>query len=165
MDKGSLFVGQPVLSQILDTIPSSIIHATNRKHKANRYYKRLPLRVHLVSLLYGVFSYCNGLRELCEGLLGCEGKLTHLGFDKAPARSTLSDANTNRSYLVFETIYFELLKRYHSFISDSRLKGLSIRNLKIIDSSTIRLFSDILRGVGRNTLDGSRKKAVLKCIR
>lgn len=162
MDKSKTFVGQPILSQILDTIPSSVINAANRKHKANRYYKRIPLRVHLVSLLYGVFSYCNGLRELCEGMLACEGKLLHLGFDKAPARSTLSDANTNRSYLVFETIYFELIKKYHSFISDSRLKGLSIRNLKIIDSTTIRLFSDILRGVGRNTLDGSRKKGGIK---
>jgi hypothetical protein len=162
MDKDKSFVGQPVLSQILDTIPSCIIHAANRKHKANRYYKRIPLRVHLVSLLYGVLSYCNGLRELCEGMLACEGKLLHLGFDKAPARSTLSDANTNRSYLVFETIYFELLRKYHSFISDSRLKGLSIRNLKIIDSTTIRLFSDILRGVGRNPLDGSRKKGGIK---
>jgi hypothetical protein len=113
-------------------------------------------------MLYGVFSYCNGLRELCEGMLGCEGKLTHLGFDKAPARSTLLDANTNRSYLVFETIYFDLVKQYHSFIPDSRLKGLSIRNLKIIDSTTIRLFSDILRGVGGNTLDGSRKKGGIK---
>lgn len=162
MDKSKSSVGQPILSQILDTIPSSIINTANRKHKANRYYKRIPLRVHLVSLLYGVFSYCNGLRELCEGMLACEGKLLHLGFDKAPARSTLSDANTNRSYLVFETIYFELLRKYHSFISDSRLKGLSIRNLKIIDSTTIRLFSDILRGVGRNTLDGSRKKGGIK---
>ena len=162
MDKDKKFVGQPVLSQLLDTIPSSIINAANRKHQANRYYKRIPLRVHLVSLLYGVLSYCNGLRELCEGMLACEGKLLHLGFDKAPARSTLSDANTNRSYLVFETIYFELLRKYHSFISDSRLKGLSIRNLKIIDSTTIRLFSDILRGVGRNTLDGSRKKGGIK---
>ncbi len=156
------FPGQPVLSQILDTIPSSIINAANRKHQANRYYKRLPLRVHLVSLLYGVLSYCNGLRELCEGLLACEGKLVHLGFDKAPARSTISDANKNRTYQVFETIYFELLKKYHSFISDSRLKGLSIRKLKIIDSTTIRLFSDILRGVGRNKLDGSRKKGGIK---
>lgn len=162
MDKSKTFVGQPILSQILNTIPSSIINAANRKHNANRYYKRIPLRVHLVSLLYGVFSYCNGLRELCEGMLACEGKLLHLGFDKAPARSTLSDANTNRSYLVFETIYFELIKKYHSFISDSRLKGLSIRNLKIIDSTNIRLFSDILRGVGRNTLDGSRKKGGIK---
>ncbi len=55
-----------------------------------------------------------------------------------------------------------MVRIYHLFISDSRLKGLSIRNLKIIDSTTIRLFSDILRGVGRNTLDGSRKKGGIK---
>lgn len=162
MGESKKFPGQPILSQILDVIPGSIINAANRKHKSNRYYKRLSLRVHLVSLLYGVFSYCNGLRELCEGLLACEGKLSHLGLDKAPARSTISDANNKRSYQVFESIYYGLLRQYHSFISDSRLKGLSIRNLKIIDSSTIQLFSEILRGVGRNRLDGARKKGGFK---
>ena len=162
MGESKSFSGQPVLSQILDVIPSAIINAANKKHQSNRYYKRLPLRVHLVSLLYGVFSYCNGLRELCEGLLACEGKLSHLGLDKAPARSTISDANNKRSYQVFETIYYGLLRQYHSFISDSRLKGLSIRNLKIIDSTTIQLFSELLRGVGRNRLDGGRKKGGIK---
>src|SRR5580658_2929909 len=137
MSKGTNFVGQPILSQILNCIPTALINNAARQHNSNHYYKKIPLRVHLTSLLFGVFSYCNGLREICEGMLACEGKLTHLGLDKAPARSTLSDANTNRSYLAFETIYFELLRKYHSFISDSRLKGLSIRNLKIIDSTTI----------------------------
>lgn len=161
-NKDRSFAGQPILSQILNVIPSSLIHKANRKYQSNRYYKKLPLRVHLVSLLYGVFSYCNGLREMCEGLLACEGRLLHLGFDKAPARSTLSDANTKRSFLVFAMIYEELLKQYHSFISDSRLKGLSIRSLKVIDSSTIQLFSEILRGVGRNPLDGAKKKGGIK---
>jgi hypothetical protein len=162
MDKNKKFVGQPILSQILNCIPTSVITHATRQHKANRYYKRIPVRVHLVSLLYGVFSYCNGLRELCEGMLGCEGKLAHVGLDKAPPRSALSDADNKRSYLVFEAIYFGLVRQYHSFISDSRLKGFSIRNLKIIDSAAIRLFSDILRGVGRNPLDGSRKKGGIK---
>lgn len=162
MVKDKFFVGQPVLSQVLNVIPGSLIRRANRQHKANRYYKSIPLRVHLVSLLYGVFSYCNGLRELCEGMLACEGKLSHLGLDKAPARSTLSDANNRRSFQVFETIYEGLVKQYHSFISDSRLKGLSIRNLRIIDSSTIQLFSEILRGVGRPRSDGSRKKGGIK---
>ena len=77
MDKDKRFTGQPVLSQILDLIPSSLISKSCKKYQANRYYKALPLRVHLISLLYGVFNYCNGLRELCEGMLGCEGKLQH----------------------------------------------------------------------------------------
>ena len=162
MSKSNEFPGQPVLSQILNLIPARIINSATRKHKSNRYYKKLPARVHLVSLLYGVFCYCNGLRELCEGLLACEGKLNHLGFDKAPSRSTLSDANTNRSYLFFATVYEKLLEQYHTFISDSRLKGLSIRNLKIIDSTTISLFSELLAGVGRNRKDGGRKKGGIK---
>ena len=162
MDKNTNFLGQPILSQLFSCIGFATINRAVRKHNANHYYKRIPFRVHLVTLLYGVFSYCNGLRELCEGMLACEGKLTHLGLDKAPARSTLSDANSRRSYRVFESLYFELVRQYISFISDSRLKGLSIRNLKIIDSTTIRLFSDILRGVGRNPLDGSRKKGGIK---
>lgn len=162
MGKDKNFAGQPILSQIIKCIPTDIIRKAVRKHSSDHYYKKIPVKVHLVSLLYGVLSYCNGLREICEGMLACEGKLIHLGLDKAPARSTLSDANRDRSYLVFEAIYFELVSRYISFISDSRLKGLSIRNLKIIDSSTIRLFSDILKGVGRNPLDASRKKGGIK---
>lgn len=155
-------VVQPVLSQILNCIPTATITKCCRKNHSNRNYKKLPVRVHLITVLYGVLSYCSGLRELCEGMLGCEGNLAHLGMDKAPARSTLSDANTNRSNLFFEKLYFELLSQYHSFISDSRLKGLSIRNLKIIDSSTIRLFSDILRGVGRNKKVAAAKRVALK---
>ena len=162
MNKANNFVGQPVLSQILSCIPDKIIADAAKKHQSNKSYKKIPVRVHLISLLYGVFSYCNGLRELCEGMLACEGKLAHLGLDKAPPKSTLSDANNRRSYMVMETIYYQLLQRYHSFISDTRLKGLSIKNLKVIDSTTMSLFTDILRGVGRNPMDGSRKKGGIK---
>jgi Transposase DDE domain/Domain of unknown function (DUF4372) len=162
MSKDKKLVGQPIMNQIISCIPKTSITLAAKKHNSNRYYKKLPFRTHLVSLLYGVFTNCNGLRELCEGLLACEGKLVHLGFEKSPARSTLSDANTNRDYKVFETLYFSLLNQYHSFISDSRLRGLSIRNLKIIDSTTIRLFSDLLKGVGRNPLNDARKKGGIK---
>jgi len=58
--------------------------------------------------------------------------------------------------------WLAMVQQYLSFISDSRLKGLSIRNLRIIDSTTIRLFSDILKGVGRNPLDGAKKKGGFK---
>ncbi|MCA6516369.1 MAG: DUF4372 domain-containing protein, partial [Chitinophagaceae bacterium] len=51
MSEVKKFVGQPALSQILDVIPSSLIQQSSKKHQSNRYYKRLPFRVHLVSLL------------------------------------------------------------------------------------------------------------------
>jgi hypothetical protein len=39
---------------------------------------------------------------------------------------------------------------------------LSIWSLKVIDRSTIQLLSEILRGVGRNPKDGSKKKGGIK---
>jgi len=57
-----------------------------------------------------------GFGKCVKALLACEGRLSHLGLDKAPALSTLSDANNSRSFLVFAMIYEELLKQYHSFI-------------------------------------------------
>ncbi|WP_158267189.1 DUF4372 domain-containing protein [Chitinophaga niastensis] len=80
MDKDKKFTGQPILSQILSDIPPKLIRDAARKHNSNRYYKKLPLRVHLVSLLYGVFSYCNGLRELCKGMFGLRREAIASGF-------------------------------------------------------------------------------------
>jgi Transposase DDE domain/Domain of unknown function (DUF4372) len=160
MDKGKTFVGQPILAQIISCIPKNEVEIISKAHNSDRYYKKIPLQTHLVTMLYGVLSCCTGLREICEGMLVCEGKLNHLGLQKAPARSTLSDANNNRHWLAFESIYYMLIKRYHSFLSDSRLKGLRIKNLKIIDSTTLRLFSDLLRGVGRNPVHGRKKGGI-----
>ena len=73
MVKGKNFVGQPILSQVLNCIPKSIIRAAVNKHQADRYYKKIPTHTHLTSLLYGVLSGCSGLREICEGMLACDG--------------------------------------------------------------------------------------------
>ena len=63
---------------------------------------------------------------------------------------------------MFEDIYFGLVKRYRSFLSDSRTIGLSFKELFIIDSTTIQLFSNILKGAGRNPKGGGKKKGGLK---
>jgi hypothetical protein len=97
MGEDKKFVGQPVMAQIMKLIPIKLLQQAVDKHQSNRYYKALPTRIHLVSLLFGVYSYCNGLREICEGLIGCQGKLVHFNFNKTPARSTLSDGNTESS--------------------------------------------------------------------
>jgi hypothetical protein len=47
-------------------------------------------------------------------------------------------------------------------LSDSRIVGLSIKQLFAIDSTTIRLFSDILKGVGRNPKGNGKKKGGVK---
>lgn len=100
--------------------------------------------------------------ETYEGLRAMSGKLNHLGLDKAPAKSTVGDGLRNRDSSFFETVYYSLTKQYSSFLSDSPTLGLTVKELFIVDSTTIRLFSDILKGVGRNPKNDGKKKGEFK---
>jgi hypothetical protein len=102
------------------------------------------------------------MTEICEGLRALGGKLNHLGLDKAPAKSTACDGLRNRNNKFFEDLYFSLVKHYQSFLSDSRTFGLTFKEVLLIDSTTVRLFSDILKGVGRNPKGDGKKKGGLK---
>jgi len=59
-------------------------------------------------------------------------------------------------------LYFALVDKYKSFLSDSRTLGLTFKEVLLIDLTTIRLFSDILKGVGRNPKGDGQKKGGLK---
>jgi len=160
MNKSTHFSGHPIIKQLLNLIPKDIVSRTADSFDSDRYYKSCKTYEHLVSMLYAVISGVSSLRELSTVMLACEGKLSHLGLTNFPKRSTLSDANANRSSAVFASIYYALLDTYGGFLSDSSSLRLPVRNLKIIDSSTISLFSDILKGVGRNPINGRKKGGI-----
>lgn len=160
MSKSKNFSGQPIISQILNFLPSSIISRTAQEHNSDRYYKRFKTYDHLVTMIFATISGCSSLREISSIMLACEGKINHLGLTKFPKRSTLSDANKKRSSEVFASIYQSIYNRYRYFLSDSDTKKLPVEDLKIVDSSTISLFSDIIKGVGRNPINGKKKGGI-----
>lgn len=77
-----------------------------------------------------------------------------------PKRSTLSDANKLRKVGFFEEIYTNFLFKYVVVLSDSRVHQALGKNVKIVDSTTIGLFKDILEGVGRKPVSGKRKGGI-----
>jgi Domain of unknown function (DUF4372)/Transposase DDE domain len=151
-------VGQPIFSQLLKLIDKWEFSKLVKEHKSDRYYKSFKSWDHLVVMLFGILSRCDSMAETCEGLKGMSGKLNHLNLEKAAAKSSAGDGLRNRNNSFFEALYYLLIERYQQFLSVSRLEGLSIKELYIVDSTTIRLFSDILKGVGRNPIGDGRKK-------
>ncbi len=155
-------VGQPIFKQIMNLVEKIDLNGLIRKHESDYYYKSFKTRTHLFTMLFGILSRCDSMTEVCEGLRAMGGKLNHLGMDQAPAKSTACDGLRNRNHKFFEDLYFTLVKHYHSFLSDSRTYGLTFKEVLIIDSTTIRLFSDILKGVGRNPKGDGKKKGGMK---
>lgn len=160
MNKSKNFSGQPIISQVLKFIPASIITRTAKKQMSDRYYKRFKTYDHLVTMIFATLSGSSSLREVSSIMLACEGKINHLGLSNFPKRSTLSDANKKRSSSVFAAIYQSIYNQYKHFLSDSSPRVLPVKDLKIIDSSTIGLFSDVLKGAGRNPLEGKKKGGI-----
>ena len=158
MNKSKNFSEQPIISQVLKFIPSS---RTAKKEMSDRYYKRFKTYNHLVTMIFASLSGSSSLREVSSIMLACEGKINLFGLSNFPKRSTLSDANKKRSSTVFAAIYHSIYNWYQHFLSESNPRALSVKDLKIVDSSTIGLFSDVLMGVGRNPLEG-RKKGGMK---
>ena len=156
------FVGQPIFRQIINLIDAIDIKGIIQRNNSDHYYKAYKSKTQLIVMLFGILSRCDSMNEICEGLRAMGGKLNHLGFEKAPAKSTASDGLRNRPSKFFEEYIFALVKRYQSFLSDSRTFGLTFKEVLLIDSTTIKLFSDILKGVGRNPQGDGKKKGGLK---
>lgn len=159
MSKSTFFTGQPVFNQILNFIPRLTINKIVAEHEADKYYKTFKTYDHLVTMLYGVLNQCTTLREVTTGLLAWEHRMQHLGINMPPRRSTISDANKNRSEKVFEDIYLSLLGRYKDILPDSQKKSRK-NNLYIFDSTSIALFKEILKGSGISKSDGRRKGGI-----
>ena len=160
MGKNSHFSTKSVFGQLISLIDDAIITKEVKKCGSDRYTKRFKTKDHLISMLFCSFSKCTSLREISGAMLGLSGKTAGFQLSHIPKRSTLSDANKNRDVLVFENIYHELLKQYGAFLSDSRIKDVIKKQVKIFDSTIISLFKDILEGVGRHPKTGKKKGGI-----
>jgi hypothetical protein len=160
MDKSTHFFGQSVFGQLISLIDNSIITESSVECKSDHYVKRFTTKDHLISMLFCSFAKCTSLREVSGAMLGLSGKTKHFQLQHIPKRSTLADANKRRDSAVFGSIYHKLLKKFGHHLSDSRIKDVINKQIEIFDSTTISLFKDILKCVGRNPENGRKKGGI-----
>ena len=167
MGKVTNFSGQPVYNQLLNLLDKQKICEISKKTlKSESYVKKLDGYTHLVIMLYGVLKHFDSLRELEIGMQAVAHKLHHLGIDYMVRRSTLAEANKRRPQEFFASVYSYLLSKYGQFLADSRPKRKGKDEIKakdwerllyMMDSTTISLFDNILKGVGRHPKSGKKK--------
>jgi len=155
--KDTYFTGQPVFNQLLQLIPKHLLSELTKRHNSDHYYKSFKTYDHLITMLYCCFHRCASLREVVSGMQASHSKLLHLGLANHPKRSTLSDGNKKRSVDFFEDLYHALFNKYYTILPDSIIPKEIHKRLFIMDSTTIKLFSDIMKGAGSIPLTGQRK--------
>lgn len=164
MSKSTHFFGQPVYGQLINYLDKGKILGMSRKHGGERYVKSFDGWHHLLTMLYAVIMRFDSLREIEASMLAEVRKLKHIGMDTFSKRSTLSDANSRRPHEFFEDVYHDLYEANKAALSsDSRSNEVEtwMKNLRIIDSTTISLFSNLIfKGVGRHPKTGKKKGGI-----
>ncbi|MDD6498574.1 MAG: IS4 family transposase [Bacteroidales bacterium] len=164
MSKSRNFFGQPIYGQLIKSLNRDKIVEISRKHGGEKYVKSFDGYTHLLTMLYAVIQRFDSLREIETSMTAEVRKLHHVGIDNVPKRSTLSDANARRSEKFFEEVYRDLYASNRDILSsDSRRNGTEewIKRLRIIDSTTITLFSNVIfKGVGRHPKTGKKKGGI-----
>jgi hypothetical protein len=92
-------------------------------------------------MLFCQLARADSLREICNGLACCLGKLVHIGIKDAPKKSTLSYANGHRPAEMYEDLFWCLLERFRDRgqLGPRQHKFRFKNKLLSLDSTTVSL--------------------------
>lgn len=122
-----------VFHQLIQHVPWKQFGLLVDKHGADFRVRQLDSKSQFLALLFGQFAGATSLREIEAGLGSHQARLYHCGAKKA-ARSTLSDANARRSWVLFAELFAYMSA--NASRSTRRKLGDGVR---ILDATTIRL--------------------------
>lgn len=130
-----------LFSQLLQQVPRNEFAALVNKHQAERNAKGFTCWAQFTAMLFCQLAHADSLREICNGLACCLGKLTHLGIKRCPSKSNLSYANVHRPAALYEDLFWTMTDRFRAqgHLGSRRHKFRFKNKLLSLDSTTISL--------------------------
>ena len=126
-----------VFAQLISFLNEDKFRRIVNKFQGNRYIKHFTCWNQLLSLMFGQLSNRESLRDLIIALDAHHSKCYHLGIGRNVSRSSLSRANQDRDYHIFEEYAYYLINeaRQKRATEIFKLGG----NIYAFDSTTIDL--------------------------
>jgi len=125
-----------ILNQLLNFLPRNQFNRFVGQHDGDRYTKKFSSWNQFILMLYAQATGKESLREVETGFKVNSGAWYHLGV-KTVSRSTLSDANSRRSYQIFEKLFYSLLEQCRDITPENKF---SFKNpLYSLDATVIKL--------------------------
>ena len=104
-----------VLNQILSYIPRYEFNKIVRQNIGNYRFKSFSYWEHFICLSFGQLAGKESLRMIVLALTSRPKKLYHLGIRSKISRSTLSDANKSRSWVIYQKLANVLIKKSNKY--------------------------------------------------
>ena len=130
-----------LFSQLLHEVPRHEFARLVNTHQGERHAKGFTCWAQFTAMLFCQLAHTDSLREICNGLACCVGKLVHLGITRGPSKSSLSYANVHRPAAIFEDLFWSMTHRFRARSQlGARTHAFRFKNkLLSLDSTTISL--------------------------
>lgn len=132
--------GKYVFSQIMSLISHKQFQTLVRRHKGEYKVKNFSCWKQFLCMAFGQLTHRESLSDTILCLKANADKMYHLGIGDVVAKSTISVANENRSYLIYYDLAMLLIKQAKElYLGDSDLEVVLQNNVFAIDATTIDL--------------------------
>jgi len=143
-----------IMNQLLTLIPRGQFESLAKTYSGNHYVKHFTCWNQFGVMLYSHASGKDSLRDIQNSLTVQQKKLYHLGIQSV-RRSTLSDANKNRPYEIYENLFYKILHRCKEITPKSKFR---FKNpLRILDATVIDLCLSMFSWAKFRTTKGAIK--------
>ncbi len=132
--------GKYVFSQIMDLVSSTSFQTLVTRHKGAYKVKEFSCWKQFLCMAFGQITHRESLSDTLLCLKANAHKLYHLGIGELVATSTLTRANENRSYHIYEELAMLLIKQAKQlYLGNNDLELQLKNNVFAIDATTIDL--------------------------
>lgn len=132
--------GKYVFSQIMELISYKKFQTLVNRHSGEYKVKDFSCWKQFLCMAFGQLTHRESLSDTIMCLRANAGKMYHLGIGEVVAKSTLTKANENRSYLIYQELAMLLIKEAKQlYLGDDDLEVSLKGNVFAIDATTIDL--------------------------
>lgn len=133
-----------VFAQIMDFASQDIFKTIVARYKGNYRTKEFTSWRHFLCLAFGQLTHRESMSDTLLCLELCKNKLYHLGIGKAFDKSTVSRANENRDWRIFQDFGLKLISQVNELYTDYNQLDFDLKgDVFALDSTTIDLCLDI----------------------
>lgn len=126
-----------IFGQMLKFFPRAVFEGSVRQHQSDKHSKGMTSWSQFIALMFCHLGGARSLREIIGGLAASEGKLKHLGVERAPKRSTLAYANEHRPWVLYRTVLEKLVEVCRAEAQGKQRKFRFKHPLLTLDSTVI----------------------------
>jgi hypothetical protein len=135
-----MFTGKYVFSQLMGLVSSTSFQTIVNRHSGDYKVREFSCWKQFLCMVFGQLTHRESITDTMMCLNAVANKTYHLGLGKVVAVSTITRANENRSYKIYEELAMLLIKEAKQLcIDDNKLELELEGNVFAIDATTIDL--------------------------